>query len=161
VKPSAGGDEVFHRFVEIKACLGPAAVVTTQGRVRRATRLLAGLVPDGNALVHDRPANLLVTLVERVSDVYVVAHEELAVDPAVESDVRIRRGRQAHTNAGTLLLRHAHAHGEAVQKLIVRGRRWLDAGEVERLRHVADRLARLGADPSPPAGSPDNRTEAK
>jgi Mg2+ and Co2+ transporter CorA len=155
VRPSPGGDDVFYRFVEIKACLGPVAVVTTQGRARRAKRLLASLVSDGDALVRKRPGNLLVTLVERVSDAYVAAHEELAVDPTVESDVRTRHGRQALTTAGTRLLRHARAHRDAVQKLIVRGRRWLDAGEVERLKRVADRLAGLGADPSPPAGSPD------
>jgi Mg2+ and Co2+ transporter CorA len=155
VKASPGNDDVFYRFVEIKACLGPVAVVTTQGRVRRAKRPLASLVSDGDALVRKRPGNLLVTLVERVSDAYVAAHEELAVDPTVESNVRTQRGRQALTTAGTRLLRHAHAHRDAVQKLIVRGRRWLDAGEVERLKRVADRLASLGADPSPPAGGPD------
>jgi Mg2+ and Co2+ transporter CorA len=153
VKASPGNDDVFYRFVEIKACLGPVAVVTTQGRVRRAKRPLASLVSDGDALVREGPGNLLVTLVERVGDAYVAL--KLAVDPTVESDVRTRHGRQALTTAGTRLLRHARAHRDAVQKLIVRGRRWLDAGEVERLKRVADRLASLGADPSPPAGGPD------
>jgi Mg2+ and Co2+ transporter CorA len=155
VKPSPGGDDVFYRFAEIKACLGPAAVVTTQGRVCRAKRVLASLVSDGDALVRERPGNLLVTLVERVSDAYVAAREEFAVDRTVESDARTRRGRQARTAARTQLLRHAHAHRDAVHKLIARGRRWLDAGEVERLRRVVDRLASLGADPAPPAGSTD------
>jgi hypothetical protein len=160
VKPSPGTDEVFHRdavfhrFVEIKACLGPAAVVTTQRRVPRAKRLLARLVPDGDALVRERPGNLLVTLVERVGSAYVAAHEALAVPTTVESDVRSRRGRQARSAAETQLIRHADAHRDAIEKLIVRGGRWLDAVEVERLSRVAARLASLGSAPSPPAGSP-------
>jgi hypothetical protein len=155
VKPSAGGDDVFCRFVEIKVCLGPAAIVTTRGRVRRAKGLLASLVPDGDALARERPGNLLVTLVERAGDAYVTAHEGLAVNPTVGSDIRSRRGRQARTAAETQLIRHAHAQCDAIRKLIVRGGRWLDAGEAERLRRVADRLASLGSDPTPPAGRPD------
>jgi Mg2+ and Co2+ transporter CorA len=153
VKPSAGGDEVIYRFVEIKACLGPAAIVTTQRRVPRAKRLLASLVPDGDALVRERPGTLLVTLIERVGDAYVAAHEELAVDPTLERDVQSGRGRQVRTAAETQLIRHAHAHRDAIEKLIVWGRRWLDEGDVERLGRVAERLATLGSDSSPPAGS--------
>ena len=150
-----GSNDVFFRFVEIKVCLGSAAVVTTQGQVRRSKRLLASLVPDGDGLVRERPGNLLVTLVERVGDAYIAAHEELAVDPGEESQVRSRRARHARAAAETQLLRHAHAHRDAIQKLIVRGGRWLYADDIERLTHVADCLAGLGGDPSPPAGSPD------
>jgi len=154
VNPSPGTDEVVYRFVEIKACLGPAAIVTTQGRLRRAKRLLASLVPDGDALVRERPGNLLVTLVERVGEAYVAAHEELAVAPTVKPDVRSRRVRQARTATEIQLIRHAHAHRDAIQKLIVRGGRWLEAAEVERLSQAAERLGNLGRDPSQPSGSP-------
>ncbi len=152
---AARRDDVFFRFEEIKACLGPAAIVTTHGRVRGAKRPFASLVPDGDALVRERPGNLLVTLVERVADAYVSALEDLAVDPSVESQVRSQRGRHEHTAAATDLLRHAQAHRDAVQKLIVRGGRWLVTDEVERLRRVADRLADLAGDPRSFAGNPE------
>jgi Mg2+ and Co2+ transporter CorA len=154
-KPSPGGQEVCYRFVEIKVCLGPAAIVTTQERVRRAKRLLASLVPDGDGLVRERPSNLLLTLVERVSDAYVAAHEDRAVNATVEFDIRSPARPPARTAAETQLIRHAQAHRDAIRKLIVRGGRWLDADEVERLGRVADRLASLASDYSSPAESPE------
>jgi Mg2+ and Co2+ transporter CorA len=158
-KRRAGRGEVFHRFVGIKVCLGPAAVVTTQERARRVKRLSASLVPDGDALVCERPAHLLVTLIERVGDAYLNAYGRLAVGRSARSNVRKWRGRQARRAAVGQLLRHAQAHRDAIQTLVVRGGRWLETDDVERLRRVEDRLARLGAESSPPTGStsmPDN-----
>ncbi len=152
----AGRDEVSFRFVEIKACLGPAAIVTVHNRVRGAKRPVASLVPDADALVRERPGNLLVTLVERVADAYVSAQEELAVDPVLDSQGRGRRRRQARTAAETQLRRHVRAHRDAVQKLIVRGQRWLDLEKMERLKRVADRLADLASDPREFADMADN-----
>jgi Mg2+ and Co2+ transporter CorA len=155
LRPSRSGDEVVCHFVEVKACLGPAALVTTQHRDRRAKRLLARLVPDGHSLVRERPGELLVTLVERVGDAYVSAHEELAAEPAGVPEDRSRRGRHGRPAAETQFLRHAHAHRAAIQKLILRGRRWLVSDEVERLKTVTERLAGLGNHRSPPTDSPD------
>lgn len=128
-------------------CVGPDAIVTTRGRTRWSTGVLGALLPDGDALVRSRPSNLLVTLAERIADVYVAMHEELTAREQEMLSRRLRRERHAQIATETRFLRHLHAHREAVERLIARGRRWLDAGEMERLKAVTARLGDCGTDP--------------
>jgi hypothetical protein len=144
-----GSDGTSFRLVEVKACLGPTAILTTHGSVRGTRGLLSSLLPDGSDLIRERPGNLLVTLVERIDDAYVSMHEELAVRSNDTPERRPRWGQQKRNAAATKLLRYVHTHRDAVEKLTVRGRRWLNTAEVERLQIVARRLAGLGPDPSP------------
>lgn len=145
-----GPDDLICRFVEIKACLGPAALITTQGPVCRARRLLATLIPEGEALAHGRPGTVLVTLVERIGEAYVDAHAARAGEGGSAGG----RGSRTRRLAEARLLGHAVAHGEAIERLVRVGRRWLDAGDVERLGSAAARVARLGEMGAPTAADP-------
>jgi hypothetical protein len=142
------GGEISLHVEEVKVCLGPRVIVTAHDGGRRSRILLASLLPEGSALARERPSNLLVTLVEGMSESYVSAYELLAMD---EQDPPCRRHDRggAHAKAGLRLLRrHLRAHLEATEELGRQGRRWLDSGELDRLRAVASRLDAIAIDPS-------------
>ena len=143
------GDAASVRLIEVKACLGPSVVVTTRGGGPRKTAVLARLLPNGGTLVRERAANLLVTLLERVSAAHVAAHQQLTISWVDAPGYAPSMGQTPRTAAETRLLRHVALHREALEKLIARGRRWLDAGEIERLRLLMRQLATLGGGPSP------------
>lgn len=113
-----GGTEISFRMEEVKVCLGPRVIVTAHESGRRSGALLSTLLPDGAELVRDGPSKLLVTLAERVSDMYVSALELLAMDDEDLPRYRGDRGARARAEAGLRLLRrYLRAHREAIEKL--------------------------------------------
>lgn len=145
-----GGVEISFQMEEVKACLGPRVIVTAHEPGRRSGSLLTTLLPDGAELVRERPSNLLVTLAERVSDMYVCAHELLAMDDEDVSSRQRDRGGRARARAGLRLLRrYVRAHREAIEELRSHSRRWLNSGEIDRLSRLATRLAGVAIDQRP------------
>lgn len=143
------GGEISLHVEEVKVCLGPRVIVTAHDGGRRSRIHLASLLPEGSALARERPSNLVVTLIEGMSESYASAYELLATGKQDPPSRRHDRG-GAHAKAGLRLLRrHLHAHLVAVEELGRQGRRWLDSGELDRLRAVASRLDAMAIDPSP------------
>jgi hypothetical protein len=148
--PGLGDAEVSFHMEEVKACLGPAVVVTAHEPRRWYGTSVAILLSDGAELVRKRPANLLVTLAERVSDMYVSAHELVAMgDEGIPSRHRDRAGRARAGSGLRLLRRHLRSHREAIEKLRSYGRRWLDSDEIDRLSILGSRLAGVAVDQPP------------
>jgi Mg2+ and Co2+ transporter CorA len=149
-RPPARGQAPALRLVEIKVCLGPTTVVTMHGRGQRSSDVLPSLLPDGLSLIRPRIANLLVTLVERIGDAYVSAYAGLtgAADEASRARHHARPSRRSSFDE-TRLFRQVRVHRAAVEKLVIRGRRWLDAREIQRLEACVRRLARMET-PAPP-----------
>jgi hypothetical protein len=150
-----GRAEISVRMVEVKACLGPRVIVTAHESARRPGDLLSTLLPDGAKLVREGPGRLLVTLAERVSEMYVSALELLAID---DEDPRAHggdRGGRARAQAALRLLRrYLRAHREAIEKLGLRSRRWLDSGQIDRLIALATRLDGVAIGCRPSLGDP-------
>ena len=139
------------RMVEVKVCLGPRVIVTAHESDRRPGTLLSTLLPDGAKLVREGPSRLLVTLAERVSDMYVSALELLAMDDESPPTHGSDRGRGAGLR---LLRRYLRAHHEAIEELRTRSRRWFDSAQIKRLSALAARLDGIALDCSPAAGDP-------
>lgn len=154
-RPSARGEAPVLRLVEIKVCLGSTTVVTLHGRGQCSSDVLPSLLPDGPGLVRGRITNLLVTLVERIGDAYLSAYEVLrwSADEVTSARHRSRPSRPSSADE-MLLLRQVRAHRAAVEKLLARGRRWLDAREIDRLTASARRLAGMETPTSPAIDSP-------
>lgn len=154
-RPSTSGEAPVLRLVEIKVCLGPTTVVTMHGRGQRSSDVLPSLLPDGLSLIRARITNLLVTLVERIGDAYGSAYTGLtgAADEATRARHHSRPSSRSSTDE-TRLLRQVRAHRAAVEKLVIRGRRWLDAREIDRLEASVRRLARMEAPTSPVVDGP-------
>jgi hypothetical protein len=142
-------------MVEVKVCLGPRVIVTAHESGRLSRALLSTLLSDGAKLVREGPSRLLVTLAERVSDMYVSALELLAIDDEDVSSHGGDRGGRARAQAGLRLLRRdVRAHREAIEKLRSRGRRWLDSKQIDRLSALATRLDGVARDRPPAPGDP-------
>jgi Mg2+ and Co2+ transporter CorA len=147
--------EISLRMVEVKVCLGPRVIVTAHESGRLSRALLSTLLSDGAKLVREGPSRLLVTLAERVSDMYVSALELLAIDDEDVSSHGGDRGGRARAQAGLRLLRRdVRAHREAIEKLRSRGRRWLDSKQIDRLSALATRLDGVARDRPPAPGDP-------
>jgi hypothetical protein len=149
----SAGVEISLHMEEVKACLGPGVMVTAHESGSRSRLLLASLLPVGASLLpvgsrstRERPSDLLVTLAERLSDAYVSAGELIAMAVEDPPGHRYGRGVSRERTGRRLFGPHLRAHRDAIEELRRHGRRWLDSGQLDRLKVVATLLAAVAVD---------------
>lgn len=153
---TAGGAGGAVRLEEVKACVGPQVFVTVfRTRSRRTAGQLEGLLPARDTATPGAGGQLLVALVERITEAYRAVAAELSDRSFAVSRHPTARARDARRGMPGWLRRHLAEHAAALRQLRARGARWLDAAAREHLDDLASRPAAIDVGTSSEATDPE------